>query len=982
MNLHVPPSSGSNVYSSPSAGVMSTRDIESKSLESSTDNDIKVSCNLGTNFIKSSIKICHVNAQSLAANFLEFSTLFASQMYDVIAVSESWLKLHHNGKLFSLKGYILVRNDRLNKRGGGIAVYIRSCFKVKLISHSPSAYKKEQSEYMLLGLTFKNIKLLLCALYKPPKASYPSEFLHDVSVLLPSFENVMLIGDFNINVDCNSSAKKRLLCDTSDLGLTLLDIKDTHHFDGGVSTIDLCFVKDTSMICNFGKLAVPGLSNHDMIYAFFNVPKSRMPQSYSEFRDYKNIDTVALLDEASRVSWHNVMACDSINGMVDMLNKLILSLFDKYAPLKRVRISRPKAPFINREIKLKIKARNKMSALRRRFRHIPLYHKMFRSLRNSVKVLCKKAHNKFMFDAFTKEQNQGKLWQLLKNLGVGKSKSDDRLSNFNLNDLNSSFVLLNPPQFNIAAHNNLPVVPFSDLNFYFKHIEPKFILDVLKQLKSNAVGPDGISLHMIKILIPCILPTLVDVFNYSLQHATYPDIWKKANVIALPKISNPLLLTDYRPISILCVFAKMLEKIVYADICKYLELSVHNDPFQSGFKPAHNTTTALLKVTEDIRRASHEGLVTVLCLLDFSKAFDSVLHFKLLAALSKFNISQSVINWFKIFLAGRMQRVMGKLNEFSEWLCIAAGVPQGATLAPFLFRLYVWSLGTVLKFCNYHMYADDLQIYIHCHPSEINTAISHMNGDISALVDSCTDLGLKLNPSKSKVLIFAKPSIKKLLFESPINNVIIQNTTINFSTFEKNLGVIIDDNLSWSHFISSIGQKMYLTLRSLYSHRAYTPFDTRVNLVSALLFPILDYCDVVCSNLSSGNLQRLQVLQNNCVRYIFNVSRREHISPYYSQLKWLQVKERRMYHTLVLVHKVLYTKSPLYLYNLFTLMSDVHSRTTRSHPLYLLVPRCPHDSFSFVATSLWNRLPPSVMSITSGPVFKDVVYNLILDGKL
>jgi hypothetical protein len=201
--------------------------------------------------------------------------------------------------------------------------------------------------------------------------------------------------------------------------------------------------------------------------------------------------------------------------------------------------------------------------------------------------------------------------------------------------------------------------------------------------------------------------------------------------------------------------------------------------------------------------------VTILCLFDFSKAFDSVIHVKLLAALSKFNISQPVIKWFTNFLTGRMQRVIGKLSECSGWRYIAAGVPQGATLAPFLFRLYVWSLGLVLKFCNHHMYADDLQIYIHCQPAEINTAIAQMNADLNDLVIFCTNLGLKLNPSKSKVMTLAKPSVKKLLAEVDINNITIQNIPINFSLSEKNLGIVIDDKLTWSQYISAIGQKTF-----------------------------------------------------------------------------------------------------------------------------------------------------------------------------
>ena len=182
--------------------------------------------------------------------------------------------------------------------------------------------------------------------------------------------------------------------------------------------------------------------------------------------------------------------------------------------------------------------------------------------------------------------------------------------------------------------------------------------------------------------------------------------------------------------------------------------------------------------------------------------------------------------------------------------------------------------------------------------------------------------------------------------------------------------------------MSDISKRMYLSLRSLYVHRSYTPQSVRIDLVQSILFPILDYCDTVSTDMSAECIGRLQVLQNNCIRYIFDVPKFSGVTEYYKKLKWLKIKERRLYHVLVLTHKILNTQTPKYLYDKFTLMSNIHSRTTRSHPLYLQNPICKNKSFVCIASTYWNKLPPLIMSIQKHDCFKQKVYNILLNKNM
>jgi hypothetical protein len=146
---------------------------------------------------------------------------------------------------------------------------------------------------------------------------------------------------------------------------------------------------------------------------------------------------------------------------------------------------------------------------------------------------------------------------------------------------------------------------------------------------------------------------------------------------------------------------------------------------------------------------------------------------------------------------------------------------------------------------------------------------------------------------------------------------------------------------------------MLLVLHSLNIFRSATPLHTRKNFISSLILPIFDYCLYVCCNINNDSIARLQVAMNNCVRYIFNVKRRAHITPYNVKLGWLKICERRDLQIATMTHKILHGYGPSYLNNLFTDMRDIHSRATRAQHARMMCTcrhlcrekECTHDHF-------------------------------------
>ncbi|KAJ4428824.1 hypothetical protein ANN_25817 [Periplaneta americana] len=260
-------------------------------------------------------------------------------------------------------------------------------------------------------------------------------------------------------------------------------------------------------------------------------------------------------------------------------------------------------------------------------------------------------------------------------------------------------------------------------------------------------------------VLPDSAPPTRDKFYFTdvtpidfLNHFNFPKIWKQAFVLPLPKVKVPTDPNDYRPISILPAISKALERIVHRQITNYMNEHKLFDKYQSGFRAGHNTSTALLKVTEDIREAIDSNKVTILTLLDLSKAFNSVNFDLLTHKLRNLHLSETAVSWFESYLRERQQCVVSG-NRSSSWFNITSGIPQGSVLGPLLFTIYVSDITSHVKHCNYHLYADDLQCYISSRLDRINDAIDKLNKDIDSIVTWTKKFHLNINPGKTQAII-------------------------------------------------------------------------------------------------------------------------------------------------------------------------------------------------------------------------------------
>ena len=232
-----------------------------------------------------------------------------------------------------------------------------------------------------------------------------------------------------------------------------------------------------------------------------------------------------------------------------------------------------------------------------------------------------------------------------------------------------------------------------------------------------------------------------------------PNLWKIARVLPLPKVKNPNDFKDLRPISILPTLSKAFEKILVSQLKIYLNKFNILPENQSGFRALHSCSTALLTVTDDIIAEIEKGNLTLLVLINYTKAFDQINHRLLIAILNYIGFSEGSLKLLMSYLNGRFQYVSYNSSK-SKPLLLENGVPQGSILGPILFALYIMFFIRCLAYSKSHFYADDTQLYLSFGESDVVSAIEKLNEVLDQLQLLSEKYCLSLNPGKSQVMLF------------------------------------------------------------------------------------------------------------------------------------------------------------------------------------------------------------------------------------
>lgn len=909
---------------------------------------------------KSGLHICHINAQSLLNKIDEFQYVFENSSIDIVCVSETWFKPYVQDGLVKLSGYSVCRNDRTS-RAGGVAIYVKDNIKYKIINKSDIS---DEVEFLFVEINSQEEKLLIGTIYRPNRRIDITPFSSALNLISMKYSNIILAGDFNSNVLVESF----LVTEMQSLGLFLVNTLEPTHFTSSSSTLlDLFFVDDKSKILFFNQISAPQFSKHDLIFMTYDFKPTKCNREFF-YRDFKNIDRYSLFFDLQNIDWNRVFYMDSINDKVTFFEDNISLLYDVHVPLKRKRISPNKKAWFNRDLINLIQQRNKAYDKWKRYK-IEAFRVIFLNLRRLVVKKVKEAKIKFFSEKFSEATDSKAKWQAIKNVGIGNTVTCNvRIDN--IDELNRKFVSysddnstcdIRPSAITSICDTSHNIIP----NYFsFECVEQIDVCKSILAIKSNATGLDGVNPKFFKIIFPYLVPYVTHIFNTILSTSIFPEKWKIAKIIPIPKSSN-----DFRPIAILPFLSKAFELIVYQQINRHLEKFSLLSSRQSGFRAKMGCITALVDVIEDIRHYLDEDKVSFLLLLDHTKAFDSIDHYISKYKLKNlFGFSTSATNLISSYLSQRKQSVFHE-NSVSEPLELTKGVPQGSILGPVLFSLYINDLPKKINDCQIHMYADDVQLYKACKIDEISCCVTSINNTLLNISEWARNNKLSLNPSKSKCLIISKKQIDY----NTIPELRLNNSVLEYVNTAKNLGIIFDRTLSWNNHICHATGKVYGMLRCLWVSHYYTPIHIRMLLAKSYLMPTLLYGCEIFANCDYIHRRKLNTLFNNITRYVFGLKRTDRTSIFSIKIYNISFDNLLKLKCLTLLHKIIFMREPKYLYDKL-----VFTRSLRNNGLLPCFFRSLPSKRQFFVHSirLWNSLPASLQRISDTKLFKNEIIKL------
>ena len=330
--------------------------------------------------------------------------------------------------------------------------------------------------------------------------------------------------------------------------------------------------------------------------------------------------------------------------------------------------------------------------------------------------------------------------------------------------------------------------------------------------------------------------------------------------------------SSYRPISVLPIFARVLEKLLATQLKNYCETeNIIPADSQFGFRQHSSCEQVLITQTDKWMRELDEGKYVGVILLDFSKAFDTISHQKLMQILCQLNLSNSVIQLFYNYLSDRYQRVMGK-EEVSTWESVSRGVPQGSCLSPLLFSLYVKDLSTSNN-ADTFQFADDTGHSASAENAEI--LAMELTESFNHTKKFAEENGLILNAAKTQLIVFKQPS-KKL---SDSFELLLDSEVVKPTDTVKLLGFTLDRHFTFTQHIQSCVQKAHAALGLLRKAVKWMPREISKMAYTALARSQLEYCCMIFAGASITNQQKLEVVQKIAARIICELPRDTHAAP-------------------------------------------------------------------------------------------------------
>ena len=915
------------------------------------------------------LSIIHLNIRSIPLHFSKFVSFLDTIdiEFKIIALSETAINSTHIS--YNIPNYNMELDYRKKKRGGGVSLYIHKLLQYRLRSDLQLG-GDVNSLFIEIHCSSTQIKRnIICGcVYRPP--NMPLKIFNELlSSMLNKLQHqnkhVYITGDFNVNtlarVNGSLATQEFFNIFTSNFYSPLITkaTRVTKHSATAIDNI-FCNISDPVTNCEAGILRL-SISDH---YAVFCISKHMALSNKSgtitkrSFCD-KNINTFKC--RLQNESWNCVYDISDIQSAFTRFQGAIDQHFKAVFKMQTFAMNyKNRHPWMTEALRKQIKQKNKMhtDALHKKDEQLFIAYK---SIKNRLNSLLYNTEIQYYSNQLEINKNDSaKTWKVLKNIiGKESSKSKQNItfcidgtivtdSTKIANGFNNFFVSIGPK---LAENITCSVNPMS----YVHSIENSMVLldvpctevrQIISSLKNSSAGWDELPTFVAKKCVDSYIEPLTYLINKSFMGGVFPKELKLARVVPIFKAGDSALVTNYRPISVLSFFSKILEKIMYNHVLHFMDMHDIFYERQFGFREKHSTQQAIITLVDRITHSLDRGDIVISVFLDLKKAFDTVDHQILLKKLSAYGIRGNILQWFKSYLTDRSQYVIydGKQSMTHNIKC---GVPQGSILGPLLFIIYVNDVCNVSNLLLSIMYADDTAVLLS--GKSLNDLLDILNTELDLLCNWLQSNTLSLDTQKTFFLLFHRTRIKDT------NIVITMNGyAINRVNSLKYLGVIIDQKLNWIEHIAYVRNKISKGVGIMFKARAVLDKKSMMNLYYLYIYPYLIYCIEVWGTALKTHLDPLFLVQKKIVRIITFSQFLAHTEPIFINLSILPLHKLILNRIGIAMYKFANNLLPDVINSLYSRNSDVHSYSTRSSDL-LRIPRGTLN-FTNVSARVWNVL--------------------------
>lgn len=891
---------------------------------------------------------------------------------DIIILVETWLN-SDEAKFVNIPGYNTSYYCRTNLRGGGIIAFIRDDIEYEVIPVD----SKERVEFLLLSIKTYNFKL--CAVYKAPLGENNIFFSH-LNKILEKYNDVILVGDTNINLlnDSNDSIHyQNVLRSNNSVLLNNIDSFCHTRKHSPTSSISIIDHASSSLLDKFNHKLILGdhhLSDHRfLILSLEAIRQTKQATPTFQKTDFKKVsETLIEAPTDSFDNFHNFIKFQIQQNTSDFVPSTKRDSFGK--------------PWFDSSLNTLKKQRDKFYKLKQKYPDNEYFHENFIALKKSLINAIKISKSRYFSSRISESiANPKKLWSCFSEI-ISNKTSYSQKPQVTLNDSNSNDSI--PNKFNrhfvsvgqqishsrISNFNNISRKPIRKILNTFKKSNPEDIRKLILSLKNDSsAGEDRLKAPFLKNNIDYFSSILSKFINESIDLGKFPKSLKRAKVIPIFKSGDKRDVFNYRPISILPMFAKVFECFLRDQIFLHLKHNNIISPLQFGFLEGSSTASAAISLTHNIFTNMGNNRKTSCLFLDLHKAFDTLNHTTLKRILNESGIRDDALSLISDYISDRSQFV--EVNgDKSNVLSISHGVPQGSIIGPCLFLLYINNLLSLPLHGSLQCYADDTAIVYG--EKDYSSLRNKMTEDLIVIDSFLSSINLKLNPSKSKYIIFKQTNINPLNF---FNSISFNNKTIYSTNNYDYLGLVIDERLSFSDHINRILKKITPYLGVLSRIRYTLNRENMMKIYYSYIHSHLTYLLPFWSAASKTSLKNLSFFQNKLMRII-------KFKPYdfSTQLlydnSFLSFYQLQKYESILLIYKISNNliKSPMEL-NQNIQVTGRQTRSCNDFRLPTTRSGISQKSILYRGLKLFNDLPPTIKNVSNISQFKRLVKKFVFD---